>query len=268
MKNIFLIILSIFLVTSCEKEIDLDLEDQSGKIVIEGNITDQAGPYYVKITKSVAFTQTNQYPAIENAQVVLSDNTGQTETLSYVGNGTYQTSTFVGQSGRTYTLKINAEGQQYTAESTMPEAVSFDGLDQDSFIVGGETSYTLLPVFTDPTPLGNRYLFVHTINNNPKKFFSEFSDNVNNGMPNQRPLILPNDDEEEDDIKVAVGDTIHVEMQCIDDKVYTFYSALLQLSGGGPGGGVTPTNPPSNISNGALGYFSAHTVRTRNTVIQ
>jgi len=268
MKNIFLIILSLFLVTSCEKEIDLDLKDQSGQIVIEGNITDQAGPYFVKITKSVAFTETNQYPAVENAQVVVSDNTGQTETLQYVGNGTYQTSTFVGQPGRTYTLKINAEGQQYTAQSTMPEAVSFDGLDQDSFMVGGETSYTLLPVFIDPSPLGNRYLFVYTVNNNPKKFFSEFSDNVNNGMPNQRPLILPNDDSNADDIKVVAGDTIHVEMQCIDDPVYTFYSALLQLSGGGPGGGVTPANPPSNITNGALGYFSAHTVRVKSVVIQ
>ncbi|WP_326983159.1 DUF4249 domain-containing protein [Chryseobacterium sp. MYb264] len=268
MKNIFLIILSLFLLTSCEKEIDLDLKDQSGQIVIEGNVTDQAGPYFVKITKSVAFTNANQYPVIADAEVVLSDNSGQTETLQYVGNGTYQTSTFVGQSGKIYTLKITAEGQQYTAQSTMPDAVDFEDLEQDSFAVGGETSYTLLPIFTDPPALGNRYLFSYTVNNNPKKFFSEFSDNVNNGMPNQRPLILPNDDKEVDDIKVVVGDTIHVEMQCIDQSVYTYYSALLQLSGGGPGGGVTPTNPPSNISNGALGYFSAHTVRTRSTVIQ
>ncbi len=268
MKNIFLIILSLFLLTSCEKEIDLDLKDQSGQIVIEGNVTDQAGPYFVKITKSVAFTEANQYPAIADAEVILSDNSGQTETLQYVGNGTYQTSTFVGQPGKIYTLKITAEGQQYTAQSTMPDAVDFEDLEQDSFMVGGETSYTLLPVFTDPPALGNRYLFSYTVNNNPKKFFSEFSDNVNNGMPNQRPLILPNDDTEVDDIKVTVGDTIHVEMQCIDQSVYTYYSALLQLSGGGPGGGVTPTNPPSNISNGALGYFSAHTVRKRSTVIQ
>jgi hypothetical protein len=49
MKNIFLIIVSLFLVTSCEKEINLDLEDQSGQIVIEGNVTDQAGPYFVKL---------------------------------------------------------------------------------------------------------------------------------------------------------------------------------------------------------------------------
>ncbi|MFX8735733.1 DUF4249 family protein, partial [Acinetobacter baumannii] len=84
--------------------------------MIEGNITDQAGPYFVKITKSVAFTQTNQYPAVTNAQVILSDNTGQTETLQYAGNGNYKTSAFVGQPGRIYTLTINAEGKQYTAQ--------------------------------------------------------------------------------------------------------------------------------------------------------
>lgn len=266
MKNIFLVILSLFLIISCEKEIDLNLEDQSGKIVIEGNITDQPGPYFVKITKSVAFTQGNEYPPIEDAQVVLSDDMGQTETLEYIGKGIYQASNFQGQSGRTYTLKIKAEGKEYTAQSTMPESVDFEGLEQDSFKVGGEISYTLLPIFTDPPALGNRYLFSYVVNNSSKKNFLEFSDNVNNGLPNQRPLLLPNDDGD-GSVKVKVGDEITVEMQCIDDKVYTFYSALLQLSGGG-GDGVTPTNPPSNISNGSLGYFSAHTVRVRTTIVE
>ncbi len=268
MKNILLIILSFFLIISCEKEIDLNLEDQSGKIVVEGNITDQAGPYFVRITKSVAFTQNNQYPAIENAQVILSDDKGQTEILKYIGNGLYEAATFQGQSGRIYTLKILAEGKEYIAQSMMPESVDFEGLEQDSFLVAGETSYTLLPIFTDPPALGNRYLFSYFVNDRSKRNFLEFSDNVNNGLPNQRPLLLPNDDED-DSVKVKVGDVITVEMQCIDDKVYTFYSALLQLSGGsGFGGGVTPTNPPSNISNGALGYFSAHTVQVKTTVIE
>ncbi|MBV6878732.1 DUF4249 domain-containing protein [Epilithonimonas ginsengisoli] len=268
MKNILLIIFSLFLFISCEKEIDLDLADQSGKIVIEGNITDQAGPYFVRITKSVAFTNENQYPAVEDAQVTMSDDLGKTETLQYIGNGFYQVSNFQGQSGRTYTLKVLVDGQEYVSQSTMPEAVDFEGLEQDSFLVAGETSYTLLPIFTDPPSLGNRYLFRYNVNDRSKSNFMEFSDNVNNGLPNQRPLLLPNDDED-DSVKVKVGDTITVEMNCIDDKVYTFYAALLQLSGGGgPGEGITPTNPPSNISNGALGYFSAHTVKVRTAVIE
>ncbi|WP_153391715.1 DUF4249 domain-containing protein [Chryseobacterium vaccae] len=267
MKNTFLIILSLFLFTACQKEIDLDLEDQSGNIVIEGNITNQPGPYFVKITRSVAFTQNNQYPAVTGATVILSDNTGQAETLQYVGNGKYQTSSaFVGASGRTYTLKINADGKQYTAQSTMPEAVAFEGLEQDSFTFGGKISYTLLPVFTDPAALGNRYLFSFTINNLSKKTVNVFSDNINNGLPNQRPLMLPNDDNDGADHEVVVGDTIHVEMQCIDTNVFTFYSALLDIADGGSG--VTPANPPSNISNGALGYFSAHTLSKQSFVIQ
>lgn len=268
MKNTFFIILSLFLLTSCEKEIDLDLADKSGNIVIEGNITDQPGPYYVKITKSVAFTQNNQYPAVTGAQVILSDNTGQTETLQYVGDGKYRTSAFTAVAGRTYTLKVQAEGKQYTAQSTMPVAVNFDGLTQDSFVFGGVTTYTLLPVFTDPASLGNRYLFNFTVNDKPKKTFEVFSDNVNNGLVNQRPLFLPNDDSSDADaVKVVPGDTIHVEMQCIDNNIFTFYSALLQITGDN-GGSVTPSNPPSNVSNGALGYFSAHTTSTKNFVIQ
>lgn len=268
MKSLFLIIISLFLFTSCEKEIDLDLADQSGKIVIEANITDQAGPYYVKITKSVAFTENNVYPVIKDATVVLSDNTGQTETLKYIGEGFYETKLFSAVQGRTYTLKVSAEGKEYTAQSKMPEAVLLDDLQQDSFLVAGELSYTLLPIFTDPPALGNRYLFSYTVNNSGKTF-EAFSDNVNNGMVNQRPLFLPNEDDDGDGEKTKVGDTIHVEMQCIDTNIYTYYSSLLQIiDGGGPGGGITPSNPPSNINNGALGYFSAHTVSKRIYVIQ
>ncbi|MCJ7935649.1 MAG: DUF4249 domain-containing protein [Chryseobacterium sp.] len=257
MKNTFLIILSLFAVTSCQKEVDLDLADQSGNIVIEGNVTNQTGPYTVKITKSVGVAQPNQYPAVTGAKVILSDNTGQTEILQYIGQGMYQTSTFVGISGRTYTLNVQAEGKQYTAQSTMPEAVDFEGLVQDSFVFGNTTTYTLLPVFTDPAALGNRYLFSFTVNDIAKKVFNVFSDNVNNGLPNQRPLVLPNDDKDNNH-QVTAGDIIHVEMQCIDNNIFTYYSALTQISGDN-GGGVTPSNPPSNISNGALGYFSAHT---------
>ena len=253
---------------SCEKEINLDLDDQSGKVVIEGNITDQPGPYFVKLSKSVSFTSPNFYPGIDNAKVSISDNIGVTEILTNTGNGIYRTYSLIGESGKTYTLHVETEGKLYTAQSTMPYAVAFEGLEQDFFMVGGKKSYTLLPIFNDPPSLGDRYLFSFKVNNNPKSIFQVFSDNINNGMPNQRPLIMPNDDRNSNDIKVVQGDSVHVEMQCIDQSIYTYYSALLKLSGGGISGGVTPSNPPGNITSGALGYFSAHTIRKRSVVIQ
>lgn len=267
MKNTFFIILSLLALTSCEKEINLDLADQSGKIVIEGNVTNLQGSYIVKITRSVGFSQPNQYPAVADAQVILSDDTGQTETLSYAGGGEYKTKSFMTAPGRTYTLKVLSEGKQYTAQSTMPANVELHGLAQDSYTIGNKIGYTLLPIFDDPVELGNRYQFNFTINNLPKKYISVLSDNLNNGLPNQWSLRLPDDDNKGRDHEVVVGDIIHVEMQCIDTNVFTYYSALLKISGG-YGGSVTPADPPSNISNGALGYFSAHTVQQMTYEIQ
>lgn len=58
------------------------------------------------------------------------------------------------------------------------------------------------------------------------------------------------------------GDAIELDLQCIDRNVYRYYYAFGQnLGEGGPP--VAPANPPSNISNGALGVFSVHTSSKR-----
>jgi hypothetical protein len=265
MKQILIIIASLFLLTSCEKEIDLNLEDKSGNIVIEGNVTNGPGPYYVRVTRSVAFTEANQYPGVANASVVISDNTGQADTLEYVSEGLYKTGHLVATPGNTYTLQVTAGGQKYTAQSTMPQPVVLDSLKQGSFSFGGETNYNVRPVFTDPSPLGNRYLFIVSVNGSKRKALETFSDNFNNGLVNQRNLRLPMDNED----SVKIGDTIHVEMQCIDQNIYTYYNAVIQISGDdGSGAGITPANPPSNINNSALGYFSAHTFTVSSIVIK
>lgn len=60
MKKLFNLICLLILFASCEKEVDLDLNNKSGTLVIEGNITDRPGPYYVRIIRSVPFTNANQ----------------------------------------------------------------------------------------------------------------------------------------------------------------------------------------------------------------
>jgi hypothetical protein len=56
-------------------------------------------------------------------------------------------------------------------------------------------------------------------------------------------------------------------MRCIDKKVFDY---LKQLSGLDPTNGqpTTPANPTSNISGGSLGYFSAHTVQRKKTIVK
>jgi Domain of unknown function (DUF4249) len=255
-KNIFILAASLFILSSCEKVIDLELDDNSSKVVIEGNITNQAGPYFVKVTKSVNFTETNNYPAITNAIVVVTDNIGQRDTLTYASNGAYKTNTLQGIAGRTYNLSVLAEGKTYTAASTMPLKVALDTLKPLSITFGGFTNTEVIPVFTDPIALGNNYQFLLYRNKLLDKTYNVTNDNVNNGLQNQRPLLS-------NDFDYEVGDTATVEMRCIDPVVYNYYFTLAQMASNGPGGGTTPSNPPNNISNGALGIFSAHTTETK-----
>lgn len=260
MKKAFFILLSVLFAAGCEKEITLDLQDKSGSIVIEGNITNQTGPYYVRITRSVAFTESNKYPPVTNAVVTVSDNQGHTEILAYESDGRYKTSSLAAAPGITYTLHVSVDGENYTAQSTMPDPVPLDDLIQDSMNIGGKTNYTILPIYTDPEQLGNRYLFILSIEYKNNKTVQVFTDNLNNGMVNQRSLFPSLDKDDE----LLPGNIILVEMQCIDPEVYTYFSALVQVSNGS----VTPADPPSNISGGALGYFSAHTVSSKSLVIK
>lgn len=269
MRYIIILFSTVLLLTSCEKEINLNLEDKSGDIVIEGNVTDEPGPYYVRVTRSVAFTEPNQYPAITDAVVIIKDNTGQNDTLEYIGSGTYGTSALTGIPGNIYTVTVQVSNEFFTATSTMPQPIPLDHLRQDSITFGNEMRYSIVPVFTDPFTIGNYYHFTAKVNDISDDSHNLFSDNTNNGKENERGLFIsrPGNDDDDDD-ELRPGDVIEITMECIDPSIYTYYTALSQISGGGGMGGVTPANPPSNFGGNVLGYFSAHTVSRKEITIQ
>lgn len=266
MKKIIAIAAVLVLTLSaCQKEIDLDLENKSGQVIIEGNLSDQVESHIVKITKSVAFTQPNQYPQVSNAVVTISDNLGLVDTLRYVSEGQYRTEKLkAGVSGRTYTLKVSFEGKTYTSQCEMPEKVPLTGLKLNTMTFFGNTSYDVLPEYIDPPRIGNVYVFFVKVNSQKGTVFETFTDNFGNGVANQRDLNMPSDSEN----PVKAGDIVSVEMRSVVSSVYTYFNAIDQLAGGGPGGGISPANPPSNISGGALGYFSAHTSEVRSIAIK
>lgn len=263
MKNSSSILLITLLFASCEKVVNLEYKDNQSRIVIEGNITDQPGPYSVKVTRSVGLTATGTYPTIDNAVVTLSDDAGNSETLAPRGNGLYKTALASGAPGRTYTLTVTADGQTYTASSTMPQRVPLDSVKVEEVTFGGETERNLIPVYLDPVAKGNNYLFLVTINNKLHNQHLIQNDEIKNGAVNTIRLEI-----NDNDLKLTPGDSVKVTMQCIDSKVALFYTTLALISDNGPGGGTTPSNPPGNISDGALGIFSAHTTDTRTIVIR
>jgi len=250
------------LFTSCEKVVDLDYKSNQSKIIIEGNITNETGSYFVRVTKSISLTNTETYPTIDNAIVTIKDDAGNNETLTPLGNGLYKTNTIIGTQGRTYTLTVNAENETYTAQSTMPQLVNFDSIEVEKLYMLGDTSYNIIPVFTDPIFKGNNYRFVLSINNKLERQHLILNDEIKNGLVNTLRLEI-----NDNDLELKANDRIAIQMQCIDKNVALYYTTLVLMADSGPGGGTTPNNPPTNFSNGALGVFSAHTLQVKTKVL-
>lgn len=264
MNNYIGIIVLACFTASCTREIDIDLNDSSLQIVIEGNISDAPGPYAVKLSKTVNFSDANAYPPVTEALVVISDNAGIVDTLTETAAGWYETQHITGIPGNTYTLKVIAEGKQYDAVSTMPHKINLDSIRFDLFDDPGETdtTFAIVPLFYDPAAFGNNYRFLFSANGIADKAYQVTNDNIGNGDLNAQPFFS-------DDLKFYKGDTILVTMLCIDVNTYNFYYTLSQIADTGPGGGATPTNPPNNITgNPALGIFSAHTTQTKTAIIR
>ena len=120
MKNIKFIIY-ILLLSACEKVVYIDLNTSDPKLVVEANITDSkyGQGYYlnaVKLSRTVNYYDGNVFPAVNNASVFISDDLGNIDTLKPMNlasnPGMYLIDKMKGVAGRSYSLKIIADGKE------------------------------------------------------------------------------------------------------------------------------------------------------------
>lgn len=264
MKNSSIII-SIFcglFFSSCKKVISVNLKNAGTQIVIAGEVTNAAGPYHVSINTTVNFNAENNFPPVSGAVVIISDNAGLNDSLTETLPGVYSShSGWIGKPGNTYNLSVTAAGVTYTAISQMPDLVSLDsvGFQQDSR--GRNTNVIeAIPYFQDPKGITNYYQFTETLNDTPLNKIFIFDDNYSDGKYVSVPLF-------DDSAHLKVGEQLSLSMYCIDKNVFQYLSELQQLLEANPFNEATPANPDTNIKGGALGYFSAHTVQTKQVVV-
>lgn len=202
----------------------------------------------------------NNYPSVSNAKVTLSDDQGQNELLIYDPlEKVYKTGHFHTSAGRTYTLTVEVDGKTYKASSTLSQFVEIEDLVQDNVTLLGENTTVVVPSFTDPSTVGNKYIFKSVKGSKGTVEYNFFSDQLDNGENISFPIIS--------NYKLAKNDTVFVELQVVDSPVYDYFRVLKNTIGGN-GGDVIPSNPASNISGGALGYFSAHSTDVKALIIQ
>ncbi|PCI93852.1 MAG: hypothetical protein COB15_15585 [Flavobacteriales bacterium] len=275
--TLLLIILLCF--CSCEQTIDFDLNNQeNARLVVEGQITDQAKAHTVKLTRTSSYYENEPAPTETGANVFLFDGT-VTHTLTETDPGIYQTaSNFKGEIGKTYTLSINTvNNKNYSATSTLAAVSTIDSLTvsfEEPEKGGGkdDESYVLNLRHYGPEPatLGNNYIWLISLNDsNLTETVTDIpfiSDEYSNGNYFNGYTI---NEVFEEDIPLTDSLFYEVELHSISRKYHDFLLAILietEFNGSifsGP-----PANIPSNISNGALGFFRASAVYTKSIVIE
>lgn len=118
--------------------IEPDLPKGYKRLVVEGWITDEPGPYFVKLTKTkeYSFTYSDTASFERRAEVVIKDDVGNYEILKEIIPGTYATDStgIKGEIGRKYTLIIKTnEGKVY--ESKEEELFEVPKIDTAYFII-------------------------------------------------------------------------------------------------------------------------------------
>ncbi|MCE5251437.1 DUF4249 domain-containing protein [bacterium] len=253
--------LVLFACSCSEDVIKVKLKNTKPRIVIEGTVTDR-DPAMVRISKTVDFFKPTTLPAVSGALVTISDSESNVYTLKEIVSGIYIAEKLRGIEGQTYTMNVFAEGVEYTAVSTMQHAVVIDSLSQD---YDEEDELEIHCYLTDPEGIDNFYRIRLFRNGTAPGGITPdsnywFSDKVTDGKKIDYYFFDTEDFE--------IDDVITVELLTIDEGIYDFFMTLDSALGDNSSFGTLPGNPISNISNGALGYFGAFTIRSAELTVK
>ncbi|MEO6134934.1 MAG: DUF4249 family protein [Ginsengibacter sp.] len=260
---VFLIVVSAIFLVSCEKVIDINLNAANPKYVIEGNLSDIPGDCEVMVSQTVNFSDPSIFSGIENAVVSIREDEKEPIVLSQSRPGVYVSGNLRAKPTHNYTLSVTVNGQQFTSTVRAPIKVAFDSLSVFNFSGFGNSRKFANVEFRDIEGLGNAYRFVQYKNDlrNPNTYV--LNDDYSDGRSiNTFLAFFDNSDGQ----RLDTGDTLTVDMQCIDPSVYKFFLSLSQSSTGG-NSDVAPGNPVSNIRGGALGYFNAFMKQRKRIIV-
>ncbi len=162
---------------------------------------------------------------------------------------------------------VEGAGKSYSSTSTLQSQVSFDSLIVIKNITNttGPGSgkkgfnYEIKIQYKDPVDTKNYYRFILFTNGIQSANNYVFDDRLTDGKNIETTLMGMNN-------KLNPGDTIKIEMQCIDNNVFEYFKGF-GSSFGKFQPSSTPANPPTNIIGAKLGYFNAHTSQVRTFIL-
>ena len=290
-SKVWYLVFIVFMLTSCEKTVDFDLDEVTPKLVVEGTI-ENGQPPLVYLSKSVGYFSTIDPAILTNlfvhgAEVFVSNGqlrhklkeysvqtTGGLMLYYYSIDSADLSTAFVGELNRSYSLEINVDGEQYQAVTRIPFITKrIDSVYWKQAPANNPPEKVVLMLkATDPPGFGD-YIRYFT-KRNSEAFLpglnSVFDDQVIDNSTYEVQVergVDRNVDLPEGYSFFEKGDTVTFKLSNIDKATYDFWRTMefTYLSVGNPFS--SPTRVLSNISNGALGYFGGYASQYRTIVI-
>lgn len=248
---------AVALLNSCTKVIDINLNEADPKIVIEAELISGTHDFTVKITKTTDFFNPGQPVTVADATVFLKKGTDSPLSLTSEGNGIYSLSNFTATENTSYFLSVTVEGKTYEATDFLPKNVPLDSLsvtvpENNPFNSSGADSFQIIVNYQDPAADLNFYRIKSTVNGIPRSEGAKLlviEDRYSVGAYFKLPIFTDSFEQ---------NDSVDVELVSISHAMFDYFNTLALLVDGS--GSPAPTNPSSNWSGGALGYFGAFSV--------
>jgi hypothetical protein len=260
-----------FIFSSCEKVIDVSLENGEPRLVVEASINwfadTDGSEQSIKLSTTTDYFS-NTIPPVSGATVFITNSTAQVFTfLEEETPGTYKCHDFVPVVNETYTLTVIRDGETYTSTEKLLNTPIIKRVEQknDGGILGQDIEVKFF--FDDIVNETNHYFLKI---NDPYKVIPEYGVLEDKFFENNEMFSLYFSDE------FKSGDTLKFTLNSVTLNYYNYMNILLAQTGTNSAGPFsTPTSTvrgnivnQTNFNNFALGYFRLSKTEVEEYIIE
>ena len=231
--------------SSCEKDIDIDYHQVPSLYVVEAYVNNTNMEAPISRTNNMDDNRTKS--DISNAKVIVTGDDGSSERLNYLSNGRYYSKS-KGIPGVTYTITIDLDGEHFTSTSTMQNKPTINSFRVVRKKIATEWFQIGELKFPD-LPNEDNWYFMHIYRNDLGYRWAVLDDRNDPNNERQQLFTFFREGEGGSDV-LRDGDKLRIELYTIDQRAYDYLFSMQMMEN-------TGTNPIPNFSGGCLGYFSA-----------
>lgn len=238
--------LNIVLLSSCEKDIEIDYHQVPSLYVVEASVSNTN--MEARISRTQNMDNNSSKSDINNAVVAITGDDGSNNQLKYLSNGRYYSSSR-GVPGVTYTITVDIDGEHFTSTSTMQNKPTINSFRVIRKKIATEWFQIGELKFQD-LPNEDNWYFMHIYRNDLGYRWAVLDDRNDPNQERQQLFTFFREGEGGSDV-LRDGDDLRIELYTIDQRAYDYLFSMQMMEN-------TGTNPIPNFSGGCLGFFSAH----------